>query len=259
MATSDYSSQQQLLALAQGRAEPEPGRRTRRRGEPLDLPAAPTLDEELAWYRQGFTRVAGLDEAGRGCLAGPVVAAAVILPLERDCCALLAGVCDSKQLVAAQREHLYPVILRVALAVGVGIMPTAEITEHNILGATRRAMAAAIAALSVPPEALLLDALTLPDVALPQRGLVKGDVRCLSIAAASIVAKVTRDRLMVEMDAQYPGYGFARHKGYGTPEHLRALAQLGPSPIHRPTFAPVRALLNARQLKLPGTSWPDAC
>jgi ribonuclease HII len=215
------------------------------------LPPAPTLDEELAWYRQGLTRVAGLDEAGRGCLAGPVVAAAVILPLERDCCALFAGVCDSKQLVAPQREQLYEVILREATAVGVGVMPVEVITTRNILGATRGAMEAALATLPVPPHALLLDALSLPAVPLPQRSIIKGDVRCLSIAAASIVAKVARDRLMLELDIQYPGYGFARHKGYGTPEHLRALARLGPSPIHRPTFAPVRALLDVPLLPNP--------
>jgi ribonuclease HII len=242
----DEYLQPAVPGLDQGTARPGEFLRVDRQGGPEEVSSLPTLDEELAWYRQGFKHIAGLDEAGRGCLAGPVVAAAVILPLERDCGALFAGVCDSKQLTPVQRERLYNVILGEATAVGVGIMPVEEITARNIVGATRGAMEAAIAALAVPPDALLLDALLLPAVPLPQRGLIKGDMRCLSIAAASIVAKVARDRMMVELDAQYPGYGFARHKGYATPEHLRALARLGPSPIHRPTFEPVRTLLEGR-------------
>jgi ribonuclease HII len=210
----------------------------------------PTLEEEERLLLQGHTVVAGLDEAGRGCLAGPVVAAAAILPLAEDCLRLFAGVRDSKLLSAAQRERLYIVVMERAVGVGVGVVSVEWIDRYNILRATRLAMQQALAALPVRPTYLLLDALKLPAVRLPQLALIKGDARCLSIAAASIIAKVTRDRLMQTLDEQYPGYGFARHKGYGTPEHQRALARLGPSPAHRRTFAPVRKLLEAQQLSL---------
>ena len=179
-----------------------------------------------------------------------MVAAAAILPLTEDCLRLFAGVRDSKQLSAAQRERLYTVIMEHAIGVGVGVISVAMIDRYNILRATRLAMQQALTALPMRPTYLLLDAMKLPAVRLPQLSLIKGDARCLSIAAASVVAKVTRDRLMGELDQQYPGYGFARHKGYGTVEHQRALAMLGPCPIHRKTFAPVRALLEAQQLSL---------
>ena len=199
----------------------------------------------MALLRQGYSYVAGLDEAGRGCLAGPVVAAAVILPLEHpDCAALFEGVRDSKQLTAQAREHLYESITQSALAVGVGSGPVELIDERNILQATKYAMRAALKTLSLQPQALLLDALLLPDIELPQRSLIKGDARCLSIAAASIIAKVTRDRLMLHLHEQYPMYGFARHKGYGTEEHLAALREYGATPIHRQSFAPVRELFS---------------
>lgn len=222
---------------------------------------APTLEEEERLVIQGHTLIAGVDEAGRGCLAGPVVAAAAMLPLAEDCLRLFAGVRDSKQLSAAQRERLYTVVMEHAVGVGVGIISVESIDRYNILRATRLAMQQALAALPVRPSYLLLDAVKLPAVRLPQLALIKGDARCLSIAAASIIAKVTRDRLMHTLDAQYPGYGFAQHKGYGTPEHKRALADLGPSPVHRRTFAPVRALLETEQLPLnrepsPQTSQP---
>jgi ribonuclease HII len=210
----------------------------------------PTLEEEARLQLQGHTLIAGLDEAGRGCLAGPVVAAATMLPLEEDCLRLFDGVRDSKQLSASQRERLYTLIMERALGVGVGVVSVEWIDRYNILRATRLAMQQALAALSLRPTYLLLDALKLPAVRLPQLALIKGDARCLSIAAASIVAKVTRDRLMLALDEQYPGYGFARHKGYGTVEHKRALAALGPSPAHRWTFAPVRTLLEAQQASL---------
>lgn len=210
----------------------------------------PTLEEEDRLKLQGHLLIAGLDEVGRGCLAGPVVAAAAILPLTEDCLRLFAGVRDSKQLSAAQRERLYTVIMEHAIGVGVGVISVAMIDRYNILRATRLAMQQALTALPMRPTYLLLDAMKLPAVRLPQLSLIKGDARCLSIAAASVVAKVTRDRLMGELDQQYPGYGFARHKGYGTVEHQRALAMLGPCPIHRKTFAPVRALLEAQQLSL---------
>ncbi len=197
----------------------------------------------MALLSQGYSFVAGLDEAGRGCLAGPVVAAAVILPLDDDACeASLSGVRDSKQLTSHARESLYDVIMQYALAVGVGMGSVELIDERNILQATKYAMRSAIEQLSIPPHALLLDALLLHDVPLPQRSIIKGDARCLSIAAASIIAKVTRDRLMLQLDKQYPAYGFAQHKGYGTEAHLTALRAHGASPIHRQSFAPVREL-----------------
>ena len=204
---------------------------------------APTREEEMALLRQGYCFIAGLDEAGRGCLAGPVVAAAVILPLADDHLACFAAVRDSKQLVPHVREHLYQVIMQYAVAVGVGVGPVELIDERNILQATKYAMRCALAQLSTPPQALLLDALLLPDIPLPQRAIIKGDSSCLSIAAASIIAKVTRDRLMVQLHEQYPTYGFAQHKGYGTEAHLAALREYGVTPIHRRTFAPVRDLL----------------
>lgn len=197
----------------------------------------------MALLRQGYSFVAGLDEAGRGCLAGPVVAAAVILPLDDETCAeRFAGVCDSKQLNAQARENLYDVIMLSAVAVAVGIGSVELIDERNILQATKHAMRSAFHQLTPAPHALLLDALLLPDVSLPQRSIIKGDALCLSIAAASIIAKVTRDRLMLQLHEQYPLYGFARHKGYGTEAHLAALREYGASPVHRQSFAPVREL-----------------
>ncbi|WP_223258366.1 ribonuclease HII [Thermogemmatispora tikiterensis] len=222
----------------------------------------PTLEEELALLAQGYRFIAGLDEAGRGCLAGPVVAAAVILPVEQlarltpaaetpeaesdqDSAALFlrTKLRDSKQMTPAQRERMYAVIQQRALAVGVGIAPVELIDARNILEATRWAMREALAQLEVRPEALLLDALTLPGVPLPQRPLIKGDARCLSIAAASVIAKVTRDHLMERLHEEFPVYGFDRHKGYGTEAHLAALRRYGVSPHHRRSFAPVRELV----------------
>jgi len=195
----------------------------------------------MALLRQGYYFIAGLDEAGRGCLAGPVVAAAVILPTSNNAC--LAAVRDSKQLSPHSRERLYQVIMQHAIAVGVGIGSVELIDERNILQATKYAMRCAFNQLSTPPQALLLDALLLPDIPLPQRAIIKGDCSCLFIAAASIIAKVTRDRLMLQLHEQYPVYGFAQHKGYGTQTHLAALREHGVTPIHRKTFAPVRELL----------------
>lgn len=204
----------------------------------------PTLEEEMALFEQGYSFVAGLDEAGRGCLAGPVVAAAVILQLDdADLALRLYGVRDSKQVTAQARERLYDVIMQHALAVGVGVGSVELIDQRNILQATKHAMRSALTQLSLPPHALLLDALLLHDIPLPQRSIIKGDARCLSIAAASIIAKVTRDRLMLELHKQYPHYGFDQHKGYGTPAHLAALREYGVTPVHRQTFAPVRELL----------------
>jgi ribonuclease HII len=187
--------------------------------------------------------VAGLDEAGRGAWAGPVCAAAVVLPLARtDLPDRLTGVCDSKQLTPTRREALFPIILDVAEAVGVGWATPAEVDEVGILPATRRAFARAVEELDGQVDALLLDHVRLPGLSVPQRSLPKADVRCLSVAAASIIAKVTRDRLMVALEQDFPGYGLARHKGYGTRQHREALIRLGPSSIHRVSWRPIQEL-----------------
>lgn len=204
---------------------------------------------------QGHLAVAGLDEVGRGCLAGPVVAAAVILPLDDAIEGDLAGVRDSKQLSATRREQLAVMIRARACAWAVGSADVATIDAHNILNATRLAMHDALRQLDPAPTALLLDAIRLPAVPLPQTPLIKGDQRSFSIAAASILAKVARDTLMVDLERVFPGYGFAQHKGYGTASHLAALRQLGPCPAHRRSFAPVRALCETpQQLDLFGTT-----
>lgn len=201
----------------------------------------PTIDLELALLAQGYRFVAGLDEAGRGAWAGPVVAAAVILPLDRsDLGDALRGVRDSKQLTPAARAALFDVIAEVALAVGVGVSAPRVIDRDGIVPATRRAMLRALARLAVPPDYLVLDHLRLPTSPLPQLGLPKADAHHLSVAAASIIAKVTRDRLMVLLDGHLPGYGFAAHKGYGTARHRAELARRGPACIHRRSFAPLR-------------------
>jgi ribonuclease HII len=201
----------------------------------------PDLSEELALLNGGHTHIAGLDEAGRGAWAGPVCAAAVVLPLDRpDLVDLLDGVRDSKQLSPAKREVLLPVIESVAEAVGVGWASPVEVDGIGIAAATRRAMARAVSGLNGKVGVLLIDYVRLPAVDLPQCSLPKADARCLSVAAASIVAKVARDRLMVALDQELPGYGFARHKGYGTRQHREALTRLGPSPIHRMSWRPMR-------------------
>ncbi len=201
----------------------------------------PSLRFEHRFRKQGCALVAGIDEAGRGAWAGPVVAAAVILPLDRsDLTKALRGVNDSKQLTARQRERWYPVIRSAALAVGVGRAGPEEIDRDGIVPATRAAMKRALAMLDVPPDALLIDAVDLRAVVdLPQHSLVRGDSISLSIAAASIIAKVSRDRAMVKLDALYPGYGFGKHKGYGTALHQAALERLGASEAHRGSFKPV--------------------
>ena len=176
--------------------------------------------------------VCGIDEVGRGPLAGPVVACAVILP--KDCHILYIN--DSKQLTAAKREELYGQIMEEAVAVGLGMVSPARIYEINILQATYEAMRQAIGELRIVPQILLNDAVTIPGVVIPQVPIIKGDTKSISIAAASIVAKVTRDRMMVEYDKLMPEYQFASNKGYGSAAHIRALKEHGPSPIHRATF-----------------------
>jgi ribonuclease HII len=197
-------------------------------------PSAPYHYEARAW-RLGSARIAGLDEAGRGPLAGPVVAAAVVIAPDRR----IRKLADSKLLTGERREELYAVIHDHALAVGVGVVDHETIDRINILEATRRAMLEAVRGLSVVPDLVITDFVALRDLPCPQRNLVDGDFRCASVAAASIVAKVTRDRLMQEFDQKFPEYGFARHKGYGTPDHLAALDRHGPCPIHRRSFSGV--------------------
>ena len=182
--------------------------------------------------------VAGVDEVGRGPLAGPVVAAAVILPPWRQA-SWLSEVNDSKRLASRKRETLAEFIQGEALAVGLGVVPPEVIDASGIVPATRLAMCQAIENLHLRPDFLLIDALELPEAGFPYKSIIKGDGLSLSIACASIVAKVYRDKLMVEFDALYPGYGFARNKGYATPEHLAALKRLRPCPIHRRSFMPV--------------------
>lgn len=176
--------------------------------------------------------VCGIDEAGRGPLAGPVVAGAVILP--KDCSILYIN--DSKKLSEKKREELYEVIMNEALAAGIGMISPQRIDEINILQATYEAMREAIQKLSLTPDILLNDAVTIPQISIPQVPIIKGDAKSISIGAASIIAKVTRDRLMAEYDKIMPEYGFAKNKGYGTKEHMAAIQLHGPSPIHRRTF-----------------------
>jgi ribonuclease HII len=207
----------------------------------------PDLGEELLLRAAGHTRIVGMDEVGRGAWAGPVCAAAVALPLDRpDLLDLLAGVRDSKQLRPAQREALAPRIREVAEAVGLGWASSGEVDELGILPATRLAFVRAVKALGVEVDALLLDYIHLPELDLPQRSLPKADARCLSVAAASVVAKVERDRLMTALEQDFPGYGFARHKGYGTRAHREALERLGASPMHRLTWRPLREIAARR-------------
>ncbi len=214
----------------------------------------PGFQEELRFRAQGLTLVAGVDEVGRGPLAGPVMAGAVILPADwlkrrrrrltrkknadpRD---LLN---DSKKLTAAQREAVCEVIIETALAWSVGVCSAAYIDEAGIVPATRRAMCEAVRGLALQPDALLVDAVELTEPGLAVKSIIRGDALCGSIAAASIVAKVARDRLMAEMHERYPGYGFDRNKGYATAEHLRGLRERGPCEIHRRCFEPIRSQL----------------
>lgn len=179
-----------------------------------------------------LTYICGIDEAGRGPLAGPVVAAACILP--KDATILFLN--DSKKLSEKRRDNLFDEIIAKAVSYGIGIVSEKEIDELNILQATYKAMRIAVSQLSVTPDILLNDAVRIPELVLRQVPIVKGDAKSVSIAAASVLAKVTRDRMMLEYDAQYPGYGFARHKGYGTAEHINAIKTIGPCEIHRRTF-----------------------
>jgi ribonuclease HII len=208
--------------------------------------------ERQAW-ELGKSRLAGVDEAGRGPLAGPVVAAALVfdrLFLETEQYGLLQAVNDSKSLSESRRDELFDLLTSsFPCLYGVGVASVEEIDSLNILRATHLAMARALDAITPPPDFALVDGLPVPGLPCLSRAIVRGDSRSLSIAAASIIAKVTRDRMMLQWDCQYPGYHFARHKGYGTQLHMQALLELGPSPIHRRSFRPVR---EAMRLKASG-------
>ncbi len=213
---------------------------------PETVPDSPTLLHEQELWEKGVARVGGVDEVGRGPLAGPVVAGAVVLQAETA--ASWSGLMtDSKQMTEEQREVAYEQLMARGVAHAVGACSSEEIDAIGIASATRLAMARAIEGLDPQPQHLLVDALTLEAVSLPQTAIIKGDAVSLSIAAASVIAKVTRDRLMAGVfEAEFPGYGFASHKGYGTAAHLAALKEHGPCDIHRNSFRPVREALLQR-------------
>jgi ribonuclease HII len=197
--------------------------------------------EEQACYAQGYRYIAGIDEVGRGCLAGPVVASAVIMPRGQRL-PWYQRVRDSKLLTPQQRDELSPLIHDSAVSVGTGVVDAYLIDQIGMTAAVHLAMRQAVTRLRPQPDFLLIDYLSVPDLKFPQKGVADGDTLCFSIACASIVAKVYRDHLMADLDRRYPGYGLARHKGYGTADHVACLRKLGPSPIHRRLFQPVRNL-----------------
>jgi len=208
----------------------------------INYQCKPSFTEEEKLVIQGYRYIAGVDEVGRGALAGPVVAAAVILPCHFKA-PWLRQVKDSKLLTPDKREYLFDHIQEAAVSTGVGIVSHRIIDSYNIVWAIRLAMKRAIAQLSPPADSLLIDFLSLSEVTIPQKGIVNGDGLSFSIACASIIAKVTRDRLMIEMDDAYPGYKLGKHKGYCTGEHIAHLNRLGPSPIHRRSFHPIKEML----------------
>lgn len=213
-----------------------------RRIDPSLIPPKPALEyEELLW-KQDLSVLAGIDEAGRGALAGPVYAAAVVLPNDHKVADRLSGVRDSKEMSAKQRTYWAEEIRQAAVSWGVGSASAQKIDKYRIVPATRLAASRAVAALDAEIEHLLIDALILPDCPIPQTTLIKGDMRCLSIAAASVLAKVARDSELVSLDKVFPIYGFAKHKGYGTWAHRKVISDEGPSRIHRMSFAPMRNL-----------------
>jgi ribonuclease HII len=202
----------------------------------------PSFKEEKLLREQGYSFIAGVDEAGRGALMGPVVAAAVILP-DNIKARWKGRVRDSKQLNQEEREELYRYIQEVSISVGTGLSTNEIIDTVGIAKASRLAMIAAIEQLRPEPQYILIDYFDLPETSLPNRGIEDGDSLCFSIACASIIAKVTRDRMVVAMDKEYPGYGFAGHKGYSTSGHLECLRRQGPCPLHRRSFSPVREII----------------
>ena len=235
---------------------------------PITHHPPPTWEQELELCSLGASLVAGVDEAGRGAWAGPVVAGAVIFPqpealLERmrrdELAAELSLLRDSKLLPAALREQLFDVIGATACAAGVGIVSPALVDVIGLGPANRLAMTRAVRDLGVRPHFLLVDAFKIHSLRIPQRPIIRGDALCMSIAAASIVAKVTRDRIMRGYDAEYPGYGFAQHKGYGTRAHVAALLKLGVSPLHRRSYAPIVAMLAGKYVEAVEEVSADAC
>lgn len=211
------------------------------------LPAFPDTHLENALWREGVQSVAGIDEAGRGALAGPVSAAAVVLPQKSNLAEILKGVRDSKQMTPNQRENWAKVIRESAVTWQVGFATNIEIDVFGIVPATKLAIKRAVEGLDIFPEHLLIDALLLPEITPPQTSLIKGDARSLSIAAASILAKVSRDEYLRAQDELYPIYGFYANKGYGTAMHRAALVNWGPCPIHRRSFAPLKHLESLSQ------------
>jgi ribonuclease HII len=205
--------------------------------------AKPTFSEERELLAQGYTIVAGVDEAGSGCLAGPVYAGACILPFDSG----ISLIRDSKLLSASQREKVAEEIRNTAAAWAVGSASVDEIFELNIRGAGALAMRRAIRSLKLEPQFVIVDAFTIPGLLIPQKGIVGADRKVKSVAAASIMAKVERDKEMTRLDGQYPGYGFAVHKGYGTKMHKEALEHLGPCPIHRRNYAPIKDMLAVKE------------
>jgi ribonuclease HII len=216
--------------------------RTNSRKRVKERQSLPTFVEERILEAQGYQYIAGIDEVGRGALAGPVLAAAVILPHNIDA-PWLGLVRDSKLLSPARRELLFHHIHQTAIAIGIGLAGCEVVDAQGIIKATRLAMKLAVEQLSPSPQTLLIDYMRLPEIELPQKGVTNGDTLCFSIACASIIAKVTRDHMMMELDRAYPGYVLAKHKGYGTREHLACLQRLGPSLIHRRTFKPVKDVI----------------
>lgn len=204
----------------------------------IDLPPAGLDCFEKALFKEGFRYIAGVDEAGRGSLAGPVVAAAVILPENL----FIDGLIDSKQLTKPERDHFFDVITRGATSVGVGVIEHAEIDSINILSAALKAMSIAVDGLSKRPDYLLIDGPFAINMPIMQRAIKKGDALSISIAAASVIAKVGRDKIMCELEKSYPKFSFSVHKGYGTKLHLDELSRYGPTPVHRRTFRGVRGI-----------------
>ena len=207
------------------------------RVDPALIPPSPDLRLERALWKAGGTAIAGIDEAGRGALAGPVCAAAVVLPRQKGLQRTLRGVRDSKEMTPLQRDQWAAEIKGTALAWATGFASESEIDAIGIVPATRWAAQRALESLPTPVDHVLIDALYLPDTPIPQTSLLKGDARCLSIAAASVLAKVARDEFMVNLQSLYPRYNFAAHKGYGTAKHRAAIAAWGPSAVHRRSFA----------------------
>ena len=221
-----------------------------RRRETYTIPEKPTLKYEKQLWGEGFRIVAGLDEAGRGAWAGPVYAAAVVLPTDNHVVDLLSGVRDSKRMTPLQRDRWRGCIQSAAIVWTIGLATHDEIDKLGIVPATCLAMLRALDELVYEPTYLLVDYIQIRDCACPQLSLPKGDCRSLSIAAASVLAKTARDAYMLELDQRFPGYGFARHKGYGTAQHRAALKELGPCPIHRHSFRPIKTAFEDLQYEL---------